>query len=399
MYGGVGEKSRGEYVRNSLYLCGSEMRRLLVLAVLFLVGLPLLAAEPDRPVVPIRAESREASTTLGSVAEQVLATAPPDTTLFTKAVNFVNRTIDWFYELPPVKLFNARDTTYYSSPAGDWTIKVRSNLSGTRMNAIARSDETDFRTRLTARHNFTQSIGVTYKGITLSYSFNPWQRDWHDIKYDLSAYSNMAGIDITYRTISSFRGYAESEGERLGDIAENQVSHHLLGINALYFFNYQQYSFPACFNQSYIQHRSAGSFIAGLSYGRDQTYVPSVSGSPEINVDSRLLALGVGYGYTYVPQWNEWEFMVAFLPKLVVYDSGRLKVDYDTDRPVGYDFRQHFRLPEFNLNGYFAAVKWFRQKYFVALTAAADGYNLGKASSYRLTALRWETHLALGFRF
>ena len=399
MYGGVGEKSRGDYVRNSLYLCGSEMRRLLVLAVLFLVGLPLLAAEPDRPVVPIRAESREASTTLGSVAEQVLAAAPPDTTLFTKAVNFVNRTIDWFYELPPVKLFNARDTTYYSSPAGDWTIKVRSNLSGTRMNATARSDETDFRTRLTARHNFTQSIGVTYKGITLSYSFNPWQRDWHDIKYDLSAYSNMAGIDITYRTISSFRGYAESEGERLGDIAENQVSHHLLGINALYFFNYQQYSFPACFNQSYIQHRSAGSFIAGLSYGRDQTYVPSVSGSPEINVDSRLLALGVGYGYTYVPQWNEWEFMVAFLPKLVVYDSGRLKVDYDTDRPVGYDFRQHFRLPEFNLNGYFAAVKWFRQKYFVALTAAADGYNLGKASSYRLTALRWETHLALGFRF
>ena len=399
MYGGVGEKSRGDYVRNSLYLCGSEMRRLLVLAVLFLVGLPLLAAEPDRPVVPIRAESREESTTLGSVAEQVLAPAPPDTTLFSRAVNFVNRTIDWFYELPPVKLFNARDTTYYSSPAGDWTIKVRSNLSGTRMNATARSDETDFRTRLTARHNFTQSIGVTYKGITLSYSFNPWQRDWHDIKYDLSAYSNMAGIDITYRTISSFRGYAESEGERLGDIAENQVSHHLLGINALYFFNYQQYSFPACFNQSYIQHRSAGSFIAGLSYGRDQTYVPSVSGSPEINVDSRLLALGVGYGYTYVPQWNEWEFMVAFLPKLVVYDSGRLKVDYDTDRPVGYDFRQHFRLPEFNLNGYFAAVKWFRQKYFVALTAAADGYNLGKASSYRLTALRWETHLALGFRF
>lgn len=333
------------------------------------------------------------------MAEQALAAAPPDTTLFTKAVNFVNRTIDWFYELPPVKLFNARDTTYYSSPAGDWTVKVRSNLSGTRMNATARSDETDFRTRLTARHNFTQSIGVTYKGITLSYSFNPWQRDWHDIKYDLSAYSNMAGIDITYRTISSFRGYAESEGERLGDIAENQVSHHLLGINALYFFNYQQYSFPACFNQSYIQHRSAGSFIAGLSYGRDQTYVPSVSGSPEINVDSRLLALGVGYGYTYVPQWNEWEFMVAFLPKLVVYDSGRLKVDYDTDRPVGYDFRQHFRLPEFNLNGYFAAVKWFRQKYFIALTAAADGYNLGKASSYRLTALRWETHLALGFRF
>ena len=91
--------------------------------------------------------------------------------------------------------------------------------------------------------------------------------------------------------------------------------------------------------------------------------------------------------------------MVAVLPKLVVYDSGHLKVDYDTDKPVGYDFRQHFRLPEVNLNGYFAAVKWFRQKYFIALTAAADGYNLGKASSYRLDALRWETHLALGFRF
>ena len=385
--------------QNEMCVFSSEMRRLLVLAVLLLAGLPLFAAEPDRPVVPIRAESSEASTTLGSAAALVLAAAPPDTTFIDRVVDFVNRKIDWFNNLPPVKYFNARDTTYYSSPAGDWTVKVRSNLSGTRMNAVAHSDETDFRTRLTARHNFTQSIGVTYRGITLSYSFNPWQRDWHDIKYDFSAYSNMAGIDMTYRTISSFRGYAESEGERLGDIAENQVSHHLFGINALYFFNYQRYSFPACFNQSYIQHRSAGSLIAGLSYGRDQTYVPSVSGSPEIDVDSRLVALGVGYGYTYVPQWNEWQIMVAVLPKLVVYDSGHLKVDYDTDKPVGYDFRQHFRLPEVNLNGYFAAVKWFRQKYFIALTAAADGYNLGKASSYRLEALRWETHLALGFRF
>ena len=376
---------RREMMQNEMCVFSSEMRRLLVLAVLLLTGLPLFAAEPVPPVVPMQAESdtpivvkpdtpRVESEMPIVVEPDAPMTAAPDTTFIDRVMGFVNRKIDWFNNLPPVKYFNARDTTYYSSPAGDWTVKVRSNLSGTRMNAVAHSNETDFRTRLTARHNFTQSIGVTYRGITLSYSFNPWQRDWHDIKYDFSAYSNMAGIDMTYRTISSFRGYAESEGERLGEIAENQVSHHLFGINALYFFNYRRYSFPACFNQSYIQHRSAGSLIAGLSYGRDQTYVPSVSGSPEIDVDSRLVALGVGYGYTYVPQWNEWQIMVAVLPKLVVYDSGHLKVDYDTDKPVGYDFRQHFRLPEVNLNGYFAAVKWFRQKYFISSGVGSNSF-------------------------
>ena len=330
------------------------------------------------------------------------AAEPADTTFLMRADRFVTQALSRFQELTPVKIFNARDTTYSSPLPDDWTAGVRSNFSGTNLKAVAYENGREVTTRLASRHILTHTLGVTCKGITLAYSFNPFQRDWHDIQYGLSAYSNMAGIDFTYRTISSFRGYAESGGERIGDIDEDQASHHLLGINALYFFNYQRFSFPAGFNQSYIQHKSAGSLIAGLSFGHDQTSVP-VAGSPGIHVNSRLLALGMGYGYTYVPEdVDGLLIMGAALPKFILFDSSRLKIEYDENgrhHLAGYDIRQFLQQPEVNLNLYLGVVKWFRNKYFTALTASLDGYRIGQSQAYKLSQARWETHLAFGVTF
>ena len=68
-------------------------------------------------------------------------------------------------------------------------------------------------------------------------------------------------------------------------------------------------------------------------------------------------------------------------------------------RPVGYDIRQALRQPEATLNGYFAAVHWFRRYFFLGLTASLDGYSIGNYGTYTLTQFRWEAHLALGARF
>ena len=152
------------------------MRRALVILLLLLSGLRLSAQEPDST----------------SVVRE------PDNSLIGKASRLIGNASAWFQDLTPVKIFNARDTSYYSAPPGDWTIKVRSNLTGTYLSARGHSDDRNFTTRLAARHNLTHSIGVTYKGVTLGYTFSPWQRDGHDIRYDFSAYSNMAGIDATY---------------------------------------------------------------------------------------------------------------------------------------------------------------------------------------------------------
>ena len=178
------------------------MRRDLVILLLLLSGLRLSAQEPDST----------------SVVRE------PDNSLIGKASRLIGNASAWFQDLTPVKIFNARDTSYYSVPPGDWTIKVRSNLTGTYLSARGHSDDRNFTTRLAARHNLTHSIGVTYKGVTLGYTFSPWQRDGHDIRYDFSAYSNMAGIDATYRTISSFSGYAEADGERLASTTSSSPS-------------------------------------------------------------------------------------------------------------------------------------------------------------------------------
>ena len=44
-------------------------------------------------------------------------------------------------------------------------------------------------------------------------------------------------------------------------------------LNSYYAFNYRKFSFPAAFSQSYIQKRSAGSWMVGASFDGSKTVV------------------------------------------------------------------------------------------------------------------------------
>lgn len=324
-----------------------------------------------------------------------------DTTFVQRTVAFVNGIVDRFNELPPVRVFKAKDTTFYSPPPGDWTVTLKGNVFGSRIWGYTRADGRNYRMTLTSRYVLAPSVSVGYKGVSIGYSFNPWERRHADVRYDLSAYSNMAGIDATYRMISSFRGYVSADGERLGEISEQDVTQRLLSANAFYVFNYRHYSFPGSISQSYVQHRSSGSLVAGVSYSRSLTDVPPVLSSPMLRVDADLFAVGAGYGYTVVLP-SRWQVMAALLPKFVVFDSRSLRISYDEDgerHNVRYDFREMFRRPEGTLNGYFAVVHWFGgERWFMAATASLDGFTIGPHAAFRLTQYRWESHLCLGVR-
>lgn len=346
------------------------MKRILAAFCLFLLALPLSAGEPD-------------------------------TTFVQRTVRFVTDVVDRFNALPPVRIFKARDTTFYSPPPGDWTVTMRGNVLGSRMWGTGKSDGQVYRTHLTSRYVMAPSVSVGYKGVSVGYSFNPWERKHQDVRYDLSAYSNMAGIDATYRRISSFRGYVTADGERLGEVSENEVTQQLLSANAFCVFNYKHFSFPGSISQSYVQHRSSGSLIAGISYSRSSTEAPAgLAAAPVMQVEASIVAVGAGYGYV-VALPARWQVMAALLPKFVVFDNRSIRLDYDAsgDRHhVRYDLGRTFRTPEGTLNGYFAVVHWFGSRWFTGVTASVDGFSIGHHDTFRLTQYRWETHLNVGVR-
>lgn len=45
----------------------------------------------------------------------------------------------------------------------------------------------------------------------------------------------------------------------------------VLNLTGYYTFNHRRFSYPAAFTQSYIQRRSAGSWLAGISYQSSRT--------------------------------------------------------------------------------------------------------------------------------
>ena len=101
-------------------------------------------------------------------------------------------------------------------------------------------------------------------------------------------------------------------------------------VNAYYVFNGRRYSQAAAYNQSVIQRRSAGSFLAGATW-----YQSSFDYSDRMNVIYVLLSnnigrikvhqanIGFGYGYNFVP-FRGFVINAMAMPTLSVYN--RVKV-------------------------------------------------------------------------
>ena len=98
------------------------------------------------------------------------------------------------------------------------------------------------------------------------------------------------------------------------------------GISLYYFFNNKRYSQGAAYNFSKIQKRSAGSFIAGLSYSNLNIYMNFDTLDPELkplypfpterlrfHYHSYCALFGYGYNWVWHPKWL---FNVTALPSI-----------------------------------------------------------------------------------
>lgn len=290
------------------------------------------------------------------------------------------------------------DTAYIGRPDARWTIKYRGNLSGADMRTTNVTDGVQNRSRVTADCRGTLSMAVAYRGLGLGVAVNPakFAGKCKDFEYNLNSYSNRYGFDVVFLSSKTYHGYKAADAERI-DIHKGQISQNALNLNFYYAFNYRRFSFPAAFSQSYIQKRSAGSWMIGASFDGSKTELN------DMTIRLNEFAVGAGYAYNLVIA-RHWLCHLSALPTMTIYSHDYTKTLTSADEDnapsatstVRHDMKYHF--PSAIITGRGAVVYSWRNK-FAGATAVYNYSVAGNEDHLKVRRNKWRVRKFFGFRF
>ena len=283
------------------------------------------------------------------------------------------------------------DTQYISRPDRKWMFRVRGNVSGTAFRYKNEEGGNNSHAHISTDPRGTISLGASYRGIAASFSINPGKISGrnNDYEFSVSASSNRYIIDANYQ-----RSYTLS-----GDITTRNGTFHLnkdylkmelTNITGYYIFNHRRFSYPAAFSQSYFQKRSAGSWLAGISYvgGKIYTSEDAPPGSHCVYINVRNVGIGGGYGYNLVHR--KWLFHLSLMPTIVFYNYNNITMD-----DVRVNEYTHF--PDLIVNSRAAIIYNISPRYFVGATCIANSSTFGKFEHFTRQT-RWRARAFFGFR-
>ena len=258
------------------------------------------------------------------------------------------------------------DTNYVVRPEGRLTLKLRLNQSGDAYHVKGEKDGISSKADLSTSNKTTLSIGASYRGISASLAINPAKMKgvYNDYEFNLAYYSSRLSLDASYHRSTTLSGDIE-RGDYSGYLGKEGVKLKMANLTGYYVFNHHRFSYPAAFTQSYIQRRSAGSWLAGISYqgGSIETtdeLKERTPNAPEINIHIGLLGIGGGYGYNWV-LGKKWLLHFSILPTFVVYNHNHMTVNGERRDA------NHFS-PSMIFNERAAVIYSFSPRYFAGAT-------------------------------
>jgi hypothetical protein len=286
------------------------------------------------------------------------------------------------------------DTLYLARPSLDITIKVRMNVSGNSIRTRGKYEDFSIANNMETDHNLSTSIGISYRGISLGLSLNPGKLSGsnHNTELNLSIYNNRYGIEASYQDARDYHGTTIID-DASTDFPSDVVSSKLLNLNAYYVFNHRRFSFPAAFTQSYLQRRSAGSWMLALSGfgGEILAHRSETIQIPDVVLRIGDIGLGGGYGFNWVLP-RRWMLHGSAVTTLVCGSFNRLTIDGQRQN-VPYVF------PEFILTERFSALHYFNDRHFVALTFVMNNTFSGHVGGQHMSYDHWRLRVCYGFRF
>ena len=283
------------------------------------------------------------------------------------------------------------DTDYIGRPKFRWVLRSRFNLSGHDLLARGERDNMRVEADLMTAHKATMTLAVTYYGITAGFALNPgkWAGKNKDFEVNANFYNNRYSLDLSYHSSETLKGSLEGRGRAI-DIDRGDVKMKVLNMSADYVFNYRRFSMPAAFTQSFIQKKSAGSWMVGLSFqaaGVTMNKLPDKL-LPATDIALYRVALGGGYGYNIVA--GRWLVHLSAVPTFVVYNYSRLTVG-ERDHKRGLSFPDMIFTER-------AAVTWsVNERWFLALNAVLSNSLMRKGDVY-FGENKWLVRLGFGVR-
>ena len=240
-----------------------------------------------------------------------------------------------------------------------------------------------------ANRKATLSLGVSYLGLSLSASLNPAKLmgKYHDYELNFNNYGRRFGFDIIYQNAKNFKGWHDHEGMERITLPDGVLSVKTLNVNAFYVFNSRRFSYPAAFSQSYIQRRSAGSFLLAAS-GMGQR--ADLDWERDMTLKMTNIGVGAGYGYNYVPG-KGWLLHISALPTFIVYSNASMTFD-DARVPL------HYHFPEVIITGRGAVVRQWSNK-FIGMSMVFNFTNVGDKESLAIHNIKWRIRSFFGVRF
>lgn len=280
------------------------------------------------------------------------------------------------------------DTAYVVRPKTNLTFRVRLNMSGLDMETEGHEEGRYFKSVIEANRKATISLGASYLGISLSAAINPAKLfgKYHDYELNINSYGRCFGFDVIYQDAKNFTGWYDQEDTERIDLPEDILRVKTLNVNAYYVFNSRRFSYPAAFSQSYIQRRSAGSFLLAASgIGQNATL--------DWDLDMRLkmanVSIGGGYGYNFVPG-KGWLLHISALPTFIVYS--KTSMQFGDDR-----VSLHYQFPEVIITGRGAVVRQW-SNFFLGLSMVYNYSNIGKVNDLAVYNSNWLMRTFFGLR-
>lgn len=287
------------------------------------------------------------------------------------------------------------DTSYITRPKTKWTVTARLNVSGAKIASEGiDGSSTHFKSEMKADYKTTLTLAVSYLGISLSASLNPGKLTgkYSDFELNLNSYGKCFGFDVIYQNAHNFTGWHDTDGMERIELPEDMLSVKTLNLNAYYAFNSSRFSYPAAFSQSYIQRKSAGSFLLAASAQGQHAKLgtrPEADWHEEMNLKTTNIGIGAGYGYNYVPSQG-WLLHLSALPTFIVYSKTSMTIG-DTRVPL------HYHFPEVIITGRGAVVHQWSNK-FVGLSMVFNFTNIGHKESLAVHNTKWRIRTFFGLR-
>ena len=288
------------------------------------------------------------------------------------------------------------DTNYVVRPEGKLTLKMMASQTGNDFHAKGTVNGVYSKADLKTSHKTTVSIGASYRGISASLAINPAKMSgaYKDYEFNLNYYSSRISLDFSYQRSETLAGDIDREDRGMQTMESGDLTMKIVNLAGYYTFNHRRFSYPAAFNQSYIQRRSAGSWLAGISYQggiietSDELKARNPN-APDVSIDVGHVGIGGGYGYNWV-LGRRWLLHFSMLPTFVVYNRNKMTVN-------GAD--KEARSMRFNMifNERAAVVYHFSPRYFAGATLVMNN-SVFDDDVVVVNQNKWRARVSLGMR-